>query len=265
MKLLLSLLFWSLVLAPVLGQNCGTSRRRPWRSLSCAEQETFLRACQDLKASGRWDELVLNHQRSGQWGHQVPAFLLWHRWLMWIGERELQRISGTCLTIPYWDWERQGGLESALSPDTFGSNTGRGCVRDGIARDWRIVETGGCLTRAFDNGWRISRDVEVLSRITNNRNFRQFRVQLEGAPHTNTHEWVGGQMADRWAVDDPIFWIHHANVDRMYTLWQNYWGHPGDDLTEMGAAVSLSLCSNFYCVFYVSLSRLCLQPEPYFI
>ena len=196
-----SILLFLLITCAVKAQNCGRSRRRPWRSLSCQEQRTFLQACQDLKASGRWDELVLNHERSGDWGHEVPAFLSWHRWLMWMGERELQRIIGTCLTIPYWDWERDGGIESALRPDGFGSNTGRGCVRDGIARDWNIVETGGCLTRDFDDRIPISRDVEVLSRITNFRNFAQFRVQLEGAPHTGTHEWVGGQMADRWAVD----------------------------------------------------------------
>jgi tyrosinase len=237
----------------IWAQDCGTSRRRPWRSLSCEEQETFLRACQELKASGRWDELVLNHFRSGDWAHMVPAFLFWHRWLAWIAERELQRISGTCLTIPYWDWERSGSIPSVFRADTFGSVSGRGCVRDGIARNWRVVQNGGCLIREFDNSWRISRDVEVLSRITNNPEFGIFRRELEGTPHTNTHEWVGGPMADRWAVDDPVFFLHHSNVDRMFALWQNYWGYSGEDLDQLGRRVSFYMHIHVHMICLLSL------------
>ena len=196
-----ALLLFLLAAAPVQvvnAQNCGTSRRRPWRSLSCSDQDEYLDAYRQLKASGRWNELVRVHQQSGDWGHEVPMFLLWHRyviiiikrqkkekyfgylfsglttswvflhliylifcrpnhrWYVWIFERELQRISGTCLTIPYWDWERPSSFETVLHPETFGTNNGGGCVTDGIARDWTTAENGRCPVRAFDNRERVS-------------------------------------------------------------------------------------------------------------
>ena len=185
----------------VKAQNCGTSVRRPWRSLSCGEQDDYLNAYRQLKASGNWNELVRVHQNSGDWGHEVSAFLIWHRWYVWIFERELQRVSGSCLAVPFWDWERSGGIDSVLHPDTFGTNNGGGCVRDGVAANWETAENGRCLVRDFDRNFDISRDVEVLSRITNSPDFRDFRRELEGAPHTNLHSWVGGAMRDRWAPD----------------------------------------------------------------
>lgn len=45
------------------------------------------------------------------------------------------------------------------------------------------------------------RDVEIVSRITNDNEFRDFARDLEGTPHTNLHQWVGGAMRDRWAPD----------------------------------------------------------------
>jgi tyrosinase len=63
-----------------------------------------------------------------------------------------------------------------------------------------------------------------------------FRNRLEGwygqgSLHLQVHLWVAGgtdrnNFTDsgtmRWATspDDPIFWLHHANIDRIWTEWQ---------------------------------------------
>lgn len=57
---------------------------------------------------------------------------------------------------------------------------------------------------------------------------------LESSPHNNVHNMVGGDnglsgdanheglMADpRTAGLDPIFWLHHANIDRLWQIWLN--------------------------------------------
>jgi tyrosinase len=42
------------------------------------------------------------------------------------------------------------------------------------------------------------------------------------APHDWVHVWTGGQMSDQnYAAYDPLFWSHHAMVDRAWALWQN--------------------------------------------
>jgi tyrosinase len=46
------------------------------------------------------------------------------------------------------------------------------------------------------------------------------RGSLEGTPHGTVHSAVGGWMGffDTAALD-PIFWLHHANVDRLWEVW----------------------------------------------
>jgi hypothetical protein len=65
---------------------------------------------------------------------------------------------------------------------------------------------------------------------------QSFRKFLEWALHNGVHTWIGGQ--DVWpsgatptsiggpmafppvAVNDPTFWLHHCNIDRLWTTWQ---------------------------------------------
>jgi tyrosinase len=48
-----------------------------------------------------------------------------------------------------------------------------------------------------------------------------FQSLLE-SPHGNLHVQVGGQMgAVPSSANDPIFWLHHANVDRQWDQWMN--------------------------------------------
>lgn len=46
------------------------------------------------------------------------------------------------------------------------------------------------------------------------------QAHLNG-PHGSAHASIGSTMGDLWgAVADPAFFLHHANVDRMWALWQ---------------------------------------------
>jgi tyrosinase len=39
--------------------------------------------------------------------------------------------------------------------------------------------------------------------------------------HNRVHVWVGGSMAPISSPNDPIFFLHHCNVDRMWADWWN--------------------------------------------
>jgi tyrosinase len=55
-----------------------------------------------------------------------------------------------------------------------------------------------------------------------NHHQRAIQDALESAPHNNIHNAVGGGfgfMSELMAPVDPIFWLHHANVDRLWDLW----------------------------------------------
>ncbi len=51
-----------------------------------------------------------------------------------------------------------------------------------------------------------------------------FRTSLEVAFHNLVHRWVNGTMMNMTSPNDPVFWLHHANVDRLWVDWQRQ--HP---------------------------------------
>lgn len=63
---------------------------------------------------------------------------------------------------------------------------------------------------------------------------------LEQVPHNVVHVLVGGNRLnpclEGWMVDpncaaeDPIFWLHHSNIDRLWSVWNDNGGtNPDDD------------------------------------
>lgn len=44
--------------------------------------------------------------------------------------------------------------------------------------------------------------------------------QPEPELHNRVHVWVGGSMGPMSSPNDPIFFLHHCNVDRLWAQWQ---------------------------------------------
>jgi hypothetical protein len=49
--------------------------------------------------------------------------------------------------------------------------------------------------------------------------WNDFRTSLEGI-HNSVHVSVGGQMGTASSPSDPIFWLHHAFIDKIWADWQ---------------------------------------------
>jgi tyrosinase len=45
---------------------------------------------------------------------------------------------------------------------------------------------------------------------------------VEIPTHNNAHRFIGGHMGGAFSPNDPIFWLHHSNVDRMWAQWQKF-------------------------------------------
>lgn len=203
---------------PQPGSSCnarsGRRERRPWRSMSCTDQDEFLRAIELLRDSGLYEEFIDTHIMWNDFSHQRSEFLPWHRWFLYVFETALQRVTDNCqMTVPYWDWERDAGNEwnaDVFDADKFGRFE---CGRDA---GWR----NPCTQRTFGEeaggagGRRFSGEPELLSLITAEDTFRDFAPSLEGRPHSVVHQYVGGLMANSRSPTDPLFWLHHAQVDR---------------------------------------------------
>ncbi|HSF00364.1 MAG TPA: tyrosinase family protein [Nitrososphaeraceae archaeon] len=49
---------------------------------------------------------------------------------------------------------------------------------------------------------------------------RGFRRIVEINFHNLVHRWVNGNMVTMASPNDPVFWLHHSNVDRLWSIWQ---------------------------------------------
>ncbi|KAJ7128802.1 tyrosinase [Mycena crocata] len=111
---------------------------------------------------------------------------------------------------------------------------GGGCVTTGPFASYNLslgpgtVPTNHCLTRAFTNGYAWALSSAQVANTTRQSSFELFRIELEGKPVTPTmklhdggHFAIGGEMLDSYSSPgDPVFYLHHANLDRIWWTWQ---------------------------------------------
>ena len=85
--------------------------------------------------------------------------------------------------------------------------------------DWAKTEVGAERVEAALAPKRFE---DFGSTASDNHHQRAIQNTLEAGPHNNIHNAVGGGpglMSELLAPVDPIFWLHHANVDRLWDLW----------------------------------------------
>ncbi|MEO3973797.1 tyrosinase family protein [Streptomyces sp. CAU 1734] len=224
--------------------------RKNQANLTSAEKQAFVNAVLTLKSTGRYDPYVTTHNAfimsdtdSGdRVGHRSPSFLPWHRQYLIQFERDLQSVDPS-VSIPYWDWTADRTAGSSLWAPNFLGGTGRsrdGQVTDGpfafSTGNWTLnvrTDSRTFLRRALGGGGRpLPTRAEADSVLALaaydaapwNSGSEGFRNHLEGWRgvnlHNRVHVWVGGQMATGVSPNDPVFWMHHAFVDKLWADWQ---------------------------------------------
>jgi tyrosinase len=71
--------------------------------------------------------------------------------------------------------------------------------------------------RPFTGGFR-NRLEGWVTEVADALNVKHRGVQL----HNRTHIFIGGTMKYAWSPNDPVFFLHHAYVDRLWVLWENH-------------------------------------------
>jgi tyrosinase len=132
------------------------------------------------------------------------------------------------VVAPYWNWafDSQAPHLSLIFSDNFMGGNGRagGCVTNGKFSGWRVsYPAPHCLQRSFDAGNRINSfySSDVITRaISQARDYDALRRAIEFAPSGSVHVGIGGDMALMQAPNDPIFWLHIAYLDKIWSRWQ---------------------------------------------
>ena len=79
-----------------------------------------------------------------------------------------------------------------------------------------------------NNRWNVELPTsDEINQVYSFKTFRQFTANLE-LYHNRPHVWVGGTMVTYSSPADPIFWLHHANIDRIWSLWPKSQSTPPD-------------------------------------
>jgi tyrosinase len=62
----------------------------------------------------------------------------------------------------------------------------------------------------------------MVSACNSRASFADMAACHEGGAHAWGHNGIGAVMQDVYASpSDPVFWLHHAFIDRNFRIWQN--------------------------------------------
>lgn len=141
-------------------------------------------------------------------------FLPWHRAYLAFFEN-VARDWDIDAVLPWWDWttdlSHQIGLPAAYTGGAAALQSGPMPSISGAAPR-RTVRNPGPPDELPT--------AERIEDILNLPDFRDFSNQLQDV-HDGVHGWTGGDMGSiGTAAFDPVFWAHHAMIDRLWYLWQ---------------------------------------------
>jgi len=151
--------------------------------------------------------------------HGTAQFLTWHRMALFYFERVLQEAAGMpALRLPYWDVNAQPTLPPLFRARTYVNEFGQTVPNPLYVAD---------RAPAINSG---SAGISATARSASNAllatTYGTFRSRIENTPHGSVHCTLAaggcpnGLMGSVPAAAlDPIFWLHHANIDRIYECW----------------------------------------------
>jgi tyrosinase len=145
-------------------------------------------------------------------GENEDFFLPWHRMYVYYFELIVRQISyEPSFTLPYWNYSNPA--QAAIPPE-FAVTT---------SPLYRQTRNPGVNT-----GNKIPANLVALSALQDKTYSASgasggFCADLDFGLHGNVHVWVGnssqGMGTVPWAANDPIFWMHHSNIDRLWASW----------------------------------------------
>lgn len=159
-------------------------------------------------------------------GQREDFFLPWHRMYVYFFERIVRKVSGHPeFTLPYWDYTAvdaaHGVIPSAFRDAPLLQSNRNAGVNSGSPIDQTR------RSKLSDDSLRQTAYEETADTVLG------FCAALDFNLHGQVHVYTGGNLnmgAVPYAANDPIFWIHHSNIDRFWASWNQNGGLNPNDL-----------------------------------
>jgi tyrosinase len=185
--------------------------RKRASGMTHTEQQRYIDTITQLNLSGFYggfvaihaDMMHRMHSSMGPVGGQ--RFLSWHRLYLHKLEQAMQAIDSQAF-IPYWRWTK----DRAIPQWMLGFTPTVSVPSQGLITVARNPQPPAELPKQ-------ARITSILAHTT----YTDFTTDLESRPHNRVHMWVNGTMSNiPTAPADPLFWMHHAMIDRIWSMWQ---------------------------------------------
>ncbi len=182
-------------------------RRRDQATLTDVQKDRYICAFNMVNNDGTLGQLVDIHLQNHM-QHIDSRLLPWHRVYLLLFEEALHNYHPD-VCIPYWDWTNP---KEQHFPDWLAG----------------IHPTVNTPTQTVNVIRSPGSDAQLASIVLNTptamakTNYNDFAALINGI-HGGVHVWVGGIMSTFLSPADPVFWLHHANLDR---LWWNWYRSP---------------------------------------
>ena len=180
--------------------------------------------------------------------HGMATFPHWHRLLTVNYENGLRR-NGYHGGVPYWDWTRPiHALPTLVIEEQYTDEKGEthpnpffsGDIDEASAKTSRAPSPALFEQPEFGHYTHLADEIFYA---LEQENFCDFEVQFEIA-HNHIHALVGGtepfsMSSLEYSAFDPIFMLHHSNVDRIWATWQALQKFRGKSYNSANCAIEM--------------------------
>ena len=214
--------------------------RKNANQLTTAERDRFIAAFATFndQGAGAFTDFRNMHTNAGSpEAHGAPGFLPWHRTYLLDLERELQAIDPS-VSLHYWRFDQPAS--SLFTRDFLGVSDALGTVQFSPTNPlqfWTTDGVPGINRRPLFNTATGRPDVITETQTIALGNAYVLFQEMENNPHGFAHTSFGGWLSSiGTAARDPLFFMLHANVDRLWAKWQKRFGRFDSTLAEAFAA-----------------------------
>nr|POE72837.1 tyrosinase ustq [Quercus suber] len=201
------------------------AKRQEWRTLSATQQQAYLTAVLCLRdqpsalapASDRtsYDDFPWMHSHVGRATRHASPYLPWHRYFLHVYETALRDKCGYTGGLVYWDWTRDAAaLEKSPVLD---AKTGFGAFAaadgDVTAGRWGFRGSAG-----HSDGHEVQ--PESIEEVLRQPEYEQFETLMESRVNDAIPFGIAGDSETSTAAYDPLFFLHHTQLDRLWWMWQ---------------------------------------------
>lgn len=162
-------------------------------------------------------------------GQNSNHFLPWHRMFLYYFERIVRQVTGRPdFTLPYWDYTSTDPAKRGVVPLEFRLPDDPVFQPLYRANRTTLANTGEPIHKNQPT------DVMDISAAMAKTHYSTidgvmgFCRSIDSGIHGRIHVLVGTSKnmgAVPYACNDPLFWVHHVNIDRMWASW-NKNGNP---------------------------------------